>query len=100
MCRQPRGGRPTPDVGSLLARELLVDHPRLRAHATSHPIRLAVGIPSAINQTEDSVGMPAIVPETHGGSVLRRKAGGWQAIRIHGNVGMQGTGPGGRPALV
>src|SRR3954447_22327758 len=67
---------------------LLVYHPGLRTHPANHPVRLAVRVSATVNQAKHPVGMPAIVPEPHGGAILGGEVGGRQAVRVQRDVGM------------
>ena len=100
MCRQSRRARATPNVGSLPDRELLVDHPRLRAHATDHPIRLAVSSPERYRS--DRRLHPHANDRTTGAWRFypRREPGGRQTIGVQSDVGVNRSRPDRRTALL
>jgi hypothetical protein len=77
-----------------------VDGPRAGTESSHDPIGFAVRILRAVDHAKHTVRVPAIVPESHGHAILRRKLGGRQVISIEGDMGVNRAGPFGWATLV
>lgn len=68
-------------------------------HATHHAVSLTMGVSLAVHQAEDSIRMPAVIPEPHGDPVLTRESGRGTAVGVDRDMAVDCSGPLGRAAL-
>jgi hypothetical protein len=52
-----------------------------------------MGIIRAINQAENPIGVPSIIPESHSGSILSAESAGRAILRVQGHVRVDRPGP-------
>jgi hypothetical protein len=57
-----------------------------------------VCVPIAVDQAEDSIRVPAVIPETHRHTILSREAGRGAVVGVQRDVSMDRAGPRGRTA--
>jgi len=66
---------------------------RPRAKAAHYPVGLAMRVSRAVEQAEDPVRVPALIPSPHHPTILGREESGWEGVAVHGDVRVYRSGP-------
>jgi hypothetical protein len=67
--------------------------PPFPPHSAYYSVGFTMGLPLAVNQAEDTVGVPTVVPEPHSDAVLTRKPGRGQVVSVESNMGVDRSRP-------